>query len=502
MTVEVLLLIVGLLLGLSIVATRTTSRFGVPALLLFLGIGMLAGSEGPGRINFADYQLAQTVGVVALVFILFSGGLDTNWTAIRPVFVQGLVLANFGVLLSALLLGGFVIFLLDLDWKTGLLLGAIVSSTDAAAVFSVMRERGVNLKHNLEPLIELESGSNDPIAVFLTLGLIGLITTPDASLLGLLPSFVLQMALGAGGGWFFGLLTVWAVNRIRLQQEGLYVVFTLALTLLCYAAVTLLGGNGFLAVYLAGIIVGNRNLIHKRSILRFHDGIAWLMQIAMFLTLGLLVFPSELVPVAPVGLLAAIFLVFVARPLSVAAVLVWFGRTWREVLMVGWAGLRGAVPIVLATFPLLAGVPHAAMIFNVIFFVVLVSVLLQGMSINWVARRLGVNAEQPRPPEAQVFVPDVRLSSRMLEAIIPADSPLVGKTLIDVGLPRGVLVVHIQRGDTPIIPSGGTVLHAEDHLLVLATPETLPTLEALYSQAGLHLVSALAFRQNPETLTG
>jgi potassium/hydrogen antiporter len=502
MAVEIFLLIVGLLLGLSIVATRTTSRFGVPALLLFLGIGMLAGSEGPGRINFSDYQLAQTVGVVALVFILFSGGLDTNWTAIRPIFVQGLVLANFGVLLSALLLGGFVMFLLNLDWQTALLLGAIVSSTDAAAVFSVMRERGVNLKHNLEPLIELESGSNDPIAVFLTLGLIGLITSPGTSLLSLIPSFVLQMALGAGGGWLFGLLIVWAVNRIRLQQEGLYVVFTLALTLLCYAVVTLLGGNGFLAVYLAGIIVGNRNLVHKRSILRFHDGIAWLMQIAMFLTLGLLVFPSELVPVAPVGLLAALFLVFVARPLSVAAVLVWFGRSWREVLMVGWAGLRGAVPIVLATFPLLAGVPHAAMIFNVIFFVVLVSVLLQGMSINWVARWLGVNAEQPRPPEAQVFVPDVRLSSRMLEAIIPADSSLVGKTLIELGLPRGVLVVHIQRGDTPIIPSGGTVLHAEDHLLVLATPETLPDLEALYNQAGLHLVSALAFRQNPETLPG
>jgi potassium/hydrogen antiporter len=495
MAVEIILLIVGLLLGLSIIATRTTSRFGVPALLLFLVIGMLAGSEGPGGIIFADYQLAQTVGVVALIFILFSGGLDTHWNAIRPVFAQGLLLANFGVLLSALLLGGFAMVLLGFDWQTGLLLGAIVSSTDAAAVFSVMRERGVNLKHNLEPLIELESGSNDPIAVFLTLGLVGLITTPGASLLDLIPSFMLQMSLGAGGGWLFGLLIVWAVNRIRLQQEGLYVVFTLALTLLSYGAVTLVGGNGFLAVYLAGIVVGNRNLVHKRSILRFHDGIAWLMQIAMFLTLGLLVFPSQLVPVAPVGLLVALFLVFIARPLSVAAVLVWFRRSPAEVLMVGWAGLRGAVPIVLATFPLLAGVPGAMLIFNVIFFVVLVSVLLQGMSINWVARRLGVNADQPRPPEAQVYVPDVRLSSRMLEAIIPADSPLVGRALIDLGLPRGVLVVHIQRGDTPIIPGGGTVLKADDQLLVLATPEALPELESLYERAGLQLVSALAFRQ-------
>ncbi|RRR71995.1 MAG: potassium/proton antiporter [Candidatus Viridilinea halotolerans] len=490
MSVEFLLLITGLLLALSIVATRTTSHFGVPALLLFLGIGMLAGSEGLGQLAFSDYQLAQTVGVVALVFILFSGGLDTCWGAIRPVFIQGLVLANVGVLVSALLLGGFAMLLFDFDWQTGMLLGAIVSSTDAAAVFAVMRDRGVHLKNNLEPLIELESGSNDPIAVFLTLGLVGLIMTPGSSLFDLVPSFILQMAVGTIGGWLFGHLIVWAVNRISLQQEGLYVVFTLALTLLSYATVTLMGGNGFLAVYLAGIVVGNRNLVHKRSIMRFHDGVAWLMQIAMFLSLGLLVFPSALIPVAPQGLLVAIFLVFIARPLSVAVVLLWFRRSLREIFMVGWAGLRGAVPIVLATFPLLAGVPHAITIFNVIFFVVLVSVTLQGVSINWVARWLGVNAERPQSVEPQVYIPEVRLNSRVIEAIIPAESPLVERALIDVGLPRGVLVVQIQRGETPIIPSGNTILKANDHLLVLATPDTLPVLREIYTSAKVRLVNA------------
>jgi cell volume regulation protein A len=488
---ELVMLIGAALVCFSVFATRTSSRFGVPALLLFLGIGMLAGSEGPGGIAFADYGVAQTVGVVALVFILFSGGLDTDWPAIRPVLVQGLVLANAGVLLSTAILGGFAVLVLGFEWQAALLLGAIVSSTDAAAVFSVMRERGMNLKHNLEPLIELESGSNDPIAVFLTLGLIGVITTPGASLASLIPSFLLQMALGAAGGWLFGQLIVQVVNRVRLKQEGLYVVLTLALTLLTYAAVTLIGGNGFLAVYLAGIIIGNHNIVHKRSILRFHDGVAWLMQIAMFLTLGLLVFPSQLLPVAPTGLLVALFLALVARPLSVLATLFWFRRSLPELLMVSWAGLRGAVPIVLATFPLLAGVPGANMIFNVVFFIVFVSVLLQGMSIGWVARWLGVNAAEPRGQDAHVFLPEVRMSSRLMAASIPAGSPLIGRMLLELGLPRGALMVQIERDGEVIIPSGGTALEAEDNLLILVTPQALPALEELAARAGVALASAL-----------
>jgi cell volume regulation protein A len=489
MTVELVLLIAAVLLIVSILATRASSQFGVPALILFLAIGMVAGSEGPGGIAFADYQLAQTVGVIALVYILFSGGLDTDWPAIRPVLIQGVMLANVGVLLSAVLVGVFAIWALQLGWKEALLLGAIVSSTDAAAVFSVMRDRAVNLKHNLEPLIELESGSNDPIAVFLTLGLTSLIMTPGGSLFDLVPSFLLQMALGAGGGCLLGLLMVWAINRVRLKQEGLYVVFTLGLTLLIYAATTLIGGNGFLAVYLAGIVVGNKNIVHKRSVLRFHDGIAWLMQIAMFLSLGLLIFPSQLLPVAGSGLLLALFLVFVARPLSVFGALFWFRRSFRELSMISWAGLRGAVPIVLATFPLLAGVPGSNLIFNVVFFIVLVSVLLQGLTIAQVARWLGVSSDETPTQSTQTFVPEVRLSSRLVEAIVPPESAFAGLALIEMGLPRGLLVVQVQRGNETIIPNGSTVLIAGDHLLLLATPDTLPALDALREQAGLQFLA-------------
>jgi potassium/hydrogen antiporter len=486
--IEQAMLVTAILLIISIVATRASSRFGVPALILFLAIGMLAGSDGPGGLAFEDYFAAQAVGVVALVFILFSGGLDTDWPTIRPVLAEGLVLANAGVLISALLVGLFAAWALGLSLVQGLLLGAIVSSTDAAAVFSVMRMRGVNLKHRLEPLIEFESGSNDPIAVFLTVGVIGLIMTPGASFLDLVPAFLLQMALGAGGGYLLGRGMVLAINWIRLKQEGLYVVFTVGMTLLIYAAVALAGGNGFLAVYVAGIVVGNANIVHKRSLLRFHDGIAWLMQIGMFLTLGLLVFPSQLPAVAASGVLLALFLALVARPVGVALSLVWFRRSPREIAMVSWAGLRGAVPIVLATYPLLAGVPGAQQIFNLVFFIVVVSVLLQGISIAWVARLLGVNDPRPHAGSGQVFVPDVGLTSRVLEAVVPPRSPLVGRALIDLELPRGVLFVQIRRAEGVIIPDGATTVEADDHLFILVTPEAQDALERLQERAALRLL--------------
>jgi cell volume regulation protein A len=431
---------------------------------------MIAGSDGPGGIAFADYQLAQTVGVVALAYILFSGGLDTEWTAIRPVLTQGLVLANVGVVVSMVLLAGFTVVALGFDWKTGLLLGAIISSTDAAAVFSVLRERGVNLTNNLEPLIEFESGSNDPIAVFLTTGMISIIMLPDSSLGQFLLSFVLQMSIGALGGWVLGHGLRICVNRIQLQQEGLYVVLTLTSTIFIYAFTTILGGNGFLAVYIAGIVVGNNDIVHKRSILQFHDGVAWLMQISMFLTLGLLVFPSQLWPVAPIGLAVALFMVFVARPLSVWLSLWPFGRSLREIAMVSIAGLRGAVPIVLATFPLLANIPHAMLLFNIVFFAVLVSVLLQGLSISWFARWLGVNADQPTHTMPQGYVPEITVDCQIIAATIPAPSPLVGQSIIDIQLPHDVLVIQIHRDGRVIIPNGGTRLEAHDRLMLVVTP--------------------------------
>ncbi|WP_299758035.1 potassium/proton antiporter [uncultured Chloroflexus sp.] len=485
MATEPLLLIAGLLLAISVAATRASNRFGVPALILFMAVGMLAGSDGLGRIVFNDAALAQLIGVIALIYILFSGGLDTDWTNIRPVLLEGLVLANVGVLVSTIIAAVGAWLILGFDWPLALLLGAIISSTDAAAVFSVMRTRGIHLKHQLEPLIELESGSNDPIAVFLTIGITQLLINPQASIFDLVPAFIFQMLLGVAGGYAFGRLMIWVINRIRLQQEGLYVVLTMALTLLTYGFTALIGGNGFLAVYLAGIMLGNANIVHKRSILRFHDGIAWLSQIAMFLVLGLLIFPSQLPAVAGQGLAMALWLVFVARPLSVIISLGWTRRSLAQLLMISWAGLRGAVPIVLATFPLLAGIPDAPLLFNLVFFIVLVSVLVQGVSISWVARWLGVMSDRPESTDSHLFVPEVSGASQILEAHIPPDSTLVGKSLIDADLPRGLLIVQIQREGGYIIPNGSTVFAPGDRLVLLVAPAALPAITDLCASCSL-----------------
>ena len=479
MTIELILLIAGLLLVLSLVASTASNQLGIPALVLFLVIGMLAGSDGPGRIAFDNAWVAQFVGVVALIYILFSGGLDTNWQHIRPVLGSGLVLANLGAVFSMLLVGGFAILVFDFAPLTALLLGAIISSTDAAAVFSVMRTRGVNLKGDLEPLIELESGSNDPIAVFLTIGLTQLLMQPEASLWGLLVTFVLQMVVGALAGYGLGRGMTWLINRLPLRQEGLYSVLTLALILLVYGLTSLLRGNGFLAVYVAGIVMGNHNFIHKRSLLRFHEGIAWLMQISMFLTLGLFVFPSRLIPVAPMGLLLSLFLLFIARPLSVYGALLFARLGLAEKTMVAWAGLRGAVPIILATFPLLAGVPGADLIFHLIFFVVLTSVLVQGISISWMAQWLKVNAPQPVIyHHALEFIPDVTIDSQLVELRVAPHSPIIGQSVVQMGLPRDALIVLVRRGVESLVPNGATVFEANDRLLLLANPQILPQVQA------------------------
>ncbi len=479
MTIELILLITSLLLVLSLVASTASNQLGIPALVLFLVVGMLAGSDGPGGIAFDNAWVAQFVGVVALIYILFSGGLDTNWHHIRPVLGTGLLLANLGAIFSMLLVAGFAILVFDFAPLTALLLGAIISSTDAAAVFSVMRTRGVNLKGNLEPLIELESGSNDPIAVFLTLGLTQLILQPTTSVGGLALAFLLQMVVGAFCGYGLGRMMVWLVNRLPLRQEGLYSVFTLALILLVYGLTSLLRGNGFLAVYVAGIVMGNHNFIHKRSLLRFHEGIAWLMQIGMFLTLGLFVFPSRLIPVALMGLLLSLFLLFVARPISVFLSLAFTRLGVAGKTMVAWAGLRGAVPIILATFPLLAGVTGADLIFHLIFFVVLTSVIIQGVSIGWMAQWLKVNAPQPVIyHDALEFIPDVTVNSKLVELRVAPQSPIVGKSVVQLGLPRDALIVLVRRGVESLVPNGATVFEANDRLLLLTNPKVLPLVQA------------------------
>jgi cell volume regulation protein A len=468
-SIEIAMLALSVLLGVSILASKVSDRVGVPALLLFLMVGMLAGSEGFGGIEFDNAAVAQAIGIVALAVILFSGGLDTDWASIRPIAGIGIILAILGVALTAGVVGLATIHLTGFSVPEGLLLGAIVSSTDAAAVFSILRSRGVSLKGDLRPLLEFESGSNDPMAVFLTLGMIQWVLTPEVSLLSFFPLFLTQMGLGAALGYAIGRLAVPLFNHVRLGVDGLYPVLGLAVAFLSYSLTATFGGSGFLAVYITGLVLGNRDFVHRGSLLRFCDGLAWLMQITMFLTLGLLVFPSRLIEVAVPGLLLSVTLILLARPAGVLACTLFTRLRWNERLFVSWVGLRGAVPIILATFPYLAGVTRADIIFNLVFFVVLTSVLIQGPSIPLAARRLRVDApvqSQPTFPIEPNPAGGFRRKLRELE--LPAGSPFAGRAVVELSLPREFLIVLVGRGDSFLIPTGSTELQAGDRLLVIA----------------------------------
>lgn len=471
-TIEQVLLLASLTLFISIFASKIAVRFGVPALLLFLVLGMLAGSEGVLGIYFDYPFIVQSIGVVALAYILFSGGLDTHWRTTRTVLKEGIALSTIGVLITALIMGGFLVVTLGMSWSEGVLLGAIIASTDAAAVFSVLRGKGLHLKGRLKPILELESGSNDPMAVFLTVGMIQLITTPSMSALDLIPLFVLQMGIGAIMGLVMGRAMVWLLNRLQLEYDGLYPVVTLASVMLTYGLTAILSGNGFLAVYLLGMYMGNERFIHKRSLLQFHDGIGWLMQIAMFLVLGLQVYPRQLLPIAPIGLLTGSFLLFVARPASVFLAIFWARLSWKELAFISWGGLRGASPIMLATFPLLADVKQAPFLFNLVFFVVLVSVLLQGTLLAWLADRLNLSDDKPEPVSPIGLFLKGGGSNEPLELTLEANSFAVGRRLLDLQLPAHTLIALITRGKNIIAPNGGTVLEAGDTLLIIA-PLTL-----------------------------
>jgi cell volume regulation protein A len=478
--IEPVLLAASILLLLSILASKVAARLGVPALLLFLALGMLAGSDGPGGIYFDDASLAQSLGVVALALILFSGGLETAWSSVRPVFVKGLALSTFGVFITALCVGLFAHLVFGFTMLEGILLGAIVSATDAAAVFSVLKAHSVGLKGEVRPLLEFESGSNDPMAVFFTIGLTGVLRDSNNSLPGLVPMFFQQMLLGALLGYAMGKVTVFIINRLALEYEGLYPVLALTLALFAYGGTAELGGNGFLAVYIAGLVLGNSDFIHKRSVIHFSDGLAWLMQIAMFLTLGLLVFPSRLIPIAGLGLLVSLFLIFVARPLSVFITLAFSKMRFNEKAMVSWVGLRGAVPIILATFPLLAGLPKADMIFNLVFFIVLTSILLQGTSIPLVAKWLKIDEPAHRGPRYPLEFDRVAgMTSELVNVEIPHGSLAAGKQIVQVGFPKKALIVLISRNDEFIVPRGGTALEAGDTLLVLADKTDLDTTRSI-----------------------
>lgn len=469
LTTENILLIGSILLFISLFAGKTSFKFGVPVIILFISIGMLAGSEGIGGIHFDNPETAQFIGIVALNFILFSGGLDTDWKLIKPVLWQGISLSTLGVMLTAFTVGLFVWAVTDFTIYEGLLLGSIVSSTDSAAVFSILRAKSLALKGNLRPTLELESGSNDPMAYILTIVFTGLVVNQDSTLLGIIPTFFSQLILGAITGLVFGKLSTWFINNIRLDYEGLYIVLVIAIMFFTFSFTNFVGGNGFLSVYMCSVFLGNQYLIHKKKILKSFDSFAWLMQIVLFLTLGLLVFPSQVIPVIGIGLLISAFLIIVARPLSVFISLAPFKMNSRSRWFLSWVGLRGAVPIVFATYPLLAGAEQANMIFDIVFFVSITSVLIQGTTLAKVAGWLKLTLPEELKKRTKV---DMDLSesikSLLTEIRIPENSPVAGKKIVQLELPQTTLISFILRDNKYITPNGSTTIKANDTLFVLS----------------------------------
>jgi cell volume regulation protein A len=480
MHLEELLLGFSTLILVSIFIARISNNLGVPVLLLFLGVGMLAGSQGPGGIAFDDYGLAQSIGITALVFILFSGGLSTHWKIVKPVLWPSLSLATLGVFITALSIALFAHYLFDVSWLISLLLGSIVASTDAAAVFSIIGARNIRIKGNITPLLELESGSNDPMAVFLTLTLIHLVKSTEVSYGLLFMQFIWEMGIGLAMGLLLGKAIVFIINRLKIQIEGLYQVFVFASAFFVYASTNMMHGSGFLAVYVAGMVVGNYNIVHKKNVFRFFDGMAWVAQIIMFLTLGLLVFPSHILTAFKTELSISLFLIFLARPLGVFISLIPFNFSFKEKIFISWVGLRGAVPIILATFPLLAGVAEAQWIFNVVFFIVITSALLQGWSIPFALNLLKLKDEhRPFITSPTEFNNLDEVDRVRITMVVPFNDVFNNQPIVSIKALQGCLIITVKRGDTYFVPSGGTVLQSGDYLQALVSKSKAEELESI-----------------------
>jgi cell volume regulation protein A len=480
--VDQLILLGGVLLITGIVSSKFSARLGLPVLVLFLAVGMLAGEDGPGGIPFDSFTTAHAIGSLALAVILFDGGLQTRTSALRAAWKPAVLLATAGVLVTAAITGAAASVILRVPPLVGLLLGSIVASTDAAAVFSVLRSQGLQLRQRLAAILEIESGSNDPMAIFLTLGLVQVLAGEmdlgwDVAVL-----FVMQMGLGAAVGLGVGWLTVRMINRINLVAAGLYPVLAGACGLVAFGLAAALGGSGFLAIYLAGIVVGNSRVVFQRGTFLFMDGLAWMGQIVMFVVLGLLSMPSELLTVAGSGLLIALVLIFVARPLATVPLLLPFRFSWQEHVLIAWVGLKGAVPIILATFPLMFDLPEGRLLFNVVFFVVLVSAILQGGTLPLVASKLGLEEERlPDPPVSLELMALRDTDADIVDYAVHAGSPLAGRTVKELQLPEGVVLAMISRGSNLIAPRGNTELDVGDHLFIIARGDTRHQLDGALS---------------------
>lgn len=480
----IILGVVGLLLGGSVLVTRAAGRAGVPIALGFIALGMLAGSASLGGIAFENYTTAFRLGVLALVLIIFDGGLNTPLETLRAVMWPAVTLATIGVVVTAAIVA-FLAHIAGLSWTVAWLMGAVVSPTDAAAVFSTLRGSGLTLRTRVGRTLEVESGFNDPIAVLLTVTLTALAMRMSASTsrgpVWLLPAAATrEIAIGAIIGIGAGMLGRRLIPRARLDAPGLYPVLTLALALSTFALPSLLGGSGFLAVYIAAVLLTGAELPYQVGILRVHDAFAWLAQIGVFLMLGLLTYPSRIAAAAVPGLGLAVALTLVARPLAVALCVLPFGYSLRETLFLGIVGLRGAVPVVLATMPVIAGVPGARWIFDVVFFVVVVNTVVPGAAVAWLARRFGVVAPTPPEPRATVLVESSEPMRGVLRSYFVDEAlPVCGATLAEVPFPDGAAVTMVVRGSALLAAEGSTELRAGDHVYVLAKPDADPIVQLL-----------------------
>lgn len=475
-TAENILLVGSVLIFTSILISKTGYRFGIPTLLLFLLVGMAFGSDGLG-IQFNSASDAQFIGMMALSIILFSGGMDTRYSDIKPVLKQGILLSTVGVLVTTLLTGLFIYFLsnhtqanIELTLLVSLLLAATMSSTDSASVFSLLRSQRMNLKYNLRPMLELESGSNDPMAYMLTIVLIQVIGSgSNFDIVIILKDLFLQFLFGGVLGYAFGKFSVWLINKIELSNSSLYPILLLSIIFITFTLTDLVKGNGYLAVYIAGMIVGNARLAYRKETNTFMNGLTWLFQIIIFLTLGLLVNPHEMIDIAVTALLIGIFMILIARPVSVFLCLLPFkGISNKARIFISWVGLRGAVPIIFATYPVIAQIPGSNQLFNTVFFITLLSLIIQGMTISKMARWLKLDLpEEKEGNEFGVELPE-EIDTHLNDITLTEDMLTVGNRLADMNIPKGTLVMLIKRGNEFIIPNGQIELHAGDKLLVMS----------------------------------
>lgn len=483
-SLEFILLFSSSLLVLSVLLSRLSSTFGIPVLLVFLFLGMLAGSEGPGRFHFDNYEISFAVGSICLAFILFDGGLRTQWSQVKPILPVGVSLSFFGTIITGVVTGLFAHFALGLGVVEGLLVGGIASSTDAAAVFSILRSKGLALKGKLKQVLEFEAGSNDPVAVFFTIAMIMILSSGETGMGAIVALFIKQAGLGLALGYGGALAIRYITNRAGVEFEGLYGVLLSGFVMVLFSGTSYVGGSGFLAVYVAGLVLGNTEILHKESMTRFLDGIAWVAQIAIFLVLGLLVFPSQILLVWKEGLIFAFFMMFVARPISVF--LAAPGRMLKreERLFISWIGLRGAAPIILATLPWIMKLPNADFYFNLVFFTVIVSVVFQGVSIPWIADKLKVTVPLSEEPllemDSKTLLPPGVVS---FEALVTDSAHAVERKVLELGLPQGVLLTSIQRGDRYLVPQGVTVLAPGDKILGFGRENSLEELGIIFGSA-------------------